>query len=137
MVIKCGNKTLAGATFHESANELTINGTRIVEEAEFTRATEPEFYDRGNRRTVVEFNVWREFGSTQLAEKFMLEHDDDTPVVEDVSLSTEGAGSQIVRFLRKASCQNLDIKQKGASVFVRYRIVGGVFYKSQTPSQNP
>lgn len=129
MIIKIGNKVLAG-NGSEGAADLRVNGNRIVEEQEFCRAEEPDFVDRGNRRTVVEFNVTRLFETTQLCETFILDHDDDTPVVDDVTLGVEdgGGGMAAAKYLRKASCQTLDFKQSGQSCVIRYRIVGGKFY---------
>jgi hypothetical protein len=125
VIIKAGDTTLA-AGGKEGPIDLTINGTRLVEESEFPRDDEPEFYDRGNRRTVIEFGVWRMFALESLAEVFMIQHDDDVPTVADVTLTAEGAGNGAVRYYRQASVQTVDRKQKGVSVFTRYHIVGGV-----------
>jgi len=133
VIIKIGNKTLAG-TGSEGADDLRVNGTRVVEEQEFCRSEEPDFVDRGNRRTVVEFNVTRLFATSQLCEAFILEHDDDTPVIDDVTLGVEdsGGGMAAAKYMRKGSCQTLDHKQSGQSCTTRYRIVGGKLYTNIT-----
>jgi hypothetical protein len=135
VIVRIGNKTLAGGSVaSEGANDLRINGNRVIEEQEFCRGTEPDFVDRGQRRTVIEFTVLRMFATVQLCEQFILEHDIDTPVIDDVTVGVEdgSGGISLARYLRKASCQTLDHNQKGLSVTTRYRIVGGIFHNSIT-----
>lgn len=132
MKIKIGSLVVAGATLKESPADLTINGQRLIDEAEFCRAESPDFYDRGNERTIVEFNVWRLHETLEEADIFMLDHAKNIPAVADVTLQIEDADGSVVgsRFIKQASCQSVDRRQKGVSTYCRYRIVGGVIVNS-------
>src|SRR5882757_3192902 len=52
-----------------------MNGSRNVQEAQFFRATARSFYDRGNRKTEVTFDVTRVFADQVTAESFILMHE--------------------------------------------------------------
>src|ERR1700742_4417504 len=56
-----------------------INGSRTIQEAQFFRATERSFYDRGNRRTEITFETTRQFVDQVSAESFILLHETQFP----------------------------------------------------------
>src|SRR2546421_807524 len=52
----------------------TLNGRQIVQEAQFLRAAQSQFFARGNRSVLLSFSVTRVFSSISAAEQFFLGH---------------------------------------------------------------
>lgn len=53
---------------------LSLNGRQIVQEAQFLRAAQSQFFARGNRSVSLSFSVTRVFSSVSAAEQFFLGH---------------------------------------------------------------
>lgn len=69
-----------------AAQDVHVNGQRVVQEVQYLRATTLSFIPRGGRSILLEFTVGRQFASHQEAEAFMLSHFQDLPEKGDVEI---------------------------------------------------
>lgn len=110
-----------------------INGSRNVQQAQFFRATARSFYDRGNRKTEVTFDVSRVFNDQVTAESFILMHETTFPAQGLVTFLAGVSGRQTAsRFLKNAVVESVSSSISGCTTRHSYRIAGGVM--SITPN---
>lgn len=118
-----------------------INGSRNIQEAQFFRAQARSFYDRGNRKTEVSFDVTRLFASQPLAEAFMLMHETQFPSMTQpvgMFLATFVAGisgqpGAATRYLQLAACPQITSAMLGACTTRHsYQLIGGVMTTTPT-----
>lgn len=69
-----------------AAQNVRVNGQRVVQEEHFLRATALSLFPRGGRSIQLDFNVGRQFSSSLEAEQFMLTHFQDLPQQGDVEI---------------------------------------------------
>jgi hypothetical protein len=87
--IKYGDHWLTGNgtdPFWTAAQNVRLNGQRVVQEEHFLRAAAMAFFTRGGRSQVLEFSVGREFASHAAAEAFLLTHFQSLPEQADVEI---------------------------------------------------
>lgn len=109
----------------ESPSGLSISTAGAVQVVEFVRAENAQAIDRGNRRTVVGFQVAREHRSALEAQQFLADH--ILKMVWDGHLILEalgGVGQRSERYLTEAVVETAEGSHIGASTFHRYQIVG-------------
>jgi|SRR5882724_971614 len=108
-----------------------INGSRNVQEAQFFRATARQFYDRGNRKTEVTFDVTRVFADQVTAESFILMHETTFPAQGLVTFLAGVSGKQTAsRFLKNAVVESVASSIIGCTTRHSYRITGGIMTAS-------
>lgn len=105
-----------------------INGSRLIQEATFFRATSRAFYDRGNRKTEITFDTTRQFNDQVSAESFILLHETQFPgqFLATFIAGRSGAGATASRFIKNAVVESVSSALIGCTTKHGYRITGGV-----------
>lgn len=85
--------------FHDS---LSINGVRVLDEAQIIRATNPRLYDRGNRKTILGFRSWRYYADNATAQNAALTANSAWPTAGAVVI-TCGEGTETRQTVNCAS----------------------------------
>lgn len=112
---------------------LRINATRAIQEAQWFRATARQFFDRGNRASIITFDTTRSFPDQVSAESFLLMHETQFPGQFNVTFQAgPGSGISVSRYLKNAVVQSVASSMTGCTTRHSYRISGGVM--STTPS---
>ena len=98
MNIRFGSDWLADETTRVS--QFTIDGSQLVQEADFLRATHALFIARRNRRRTITFQTDRLFGTIQAAESFIFQHYEDVGDQDDlmIRIGLPGEGTLDVTF---------------------------------------
>ena len=110
---------------------LRLSGSRAIQDAQFFRATNCVFYDRGNRRTEVTFDTTRLFASPVDAESFLLMHETQFPGRGLVTfIAGQKTGQTASRYLANAVVESVQSSLSGCTTRHRYRIVGGIMSAS-------
>ncbi len=115
--------TLADSPANVPMTNLRLNGEAVTQEVPLFRAPAVAILDRGNRRTEITFAVTRGFGTPQLAEDFLLQHDVALQGNADI-LITEADGTTL-RYLRNATAKSQS-SQLGCTIKTSYRLTGGL-----------
>ena len=107
-------------------SNLRINGQRLVDEVHGFRADWVQLFDRGNRKTVISFDVKRVFESSFDAIVTALDHNTKVPIIGLIELTISEGGQLARRWLQNASIMAVDIpRQRGAALWFTYQITGG------------
>lgn len=106
---------------------LTFDGSRAVQVDEFVRGDYPQFRDRGNKATTISFSVTRMHNSYGEAEIFCLEHENELPIVDDLSITgVKSNGGTIRRIAKKAALQNVRSQHRaGVTTVHSYQFLVG------------
>lgn len=122
------NYVLADSPASIPLTNFKINGSRLIQEATFFRATSRSFYDRGNRKTDVTFDTTRNFADQVSAESFILTHETQFPgkFLVTFMAGRSGAGSTASRYLKNAVVESVASSLTGCTTKHSYRITGGV-----------
>ena len=114
---------------------LTLNGTQIVDEAEFFRAASPTYFVRGGAGVALTFSVTRFFSSVRAAEAFALLHFGEIPREGLVTVTAGEEGDTQVLYLRGAALDGFIVPgTRGTCVVVQYTLRGGL-WESDIPSE--
>lgn len=124
----------------QSADQITLDGEQLVDEAEFFRAVTKTFFPRGNLSIDFAFTVHYSFTTAVAAEVFLLTlpgqlpmTNTDNGVLQCLCGAETPATSQIV-YMAGAVLRRVQFKQIGTSIDVRYFFLGPGF-TSSVPSQ--
>lgn len=127
MKITLGTFVLADSPDPIPMTNLRINGARAVQEAKFFRAVAEAFYDRGNRKTEISFDVTRKFDDQLSAESFMIYHETQLPGSGLLTLVTQNPGNATQSgYGLNAVLQSVSSSQTGCTTKHSYRISFGV-----------
>jgi len=126
MKIKIGTFSLTGDDMREWPDNLRINGRLLAQESQFLRAVQVRMRARGNRKTVITFDIKRLHESIQEAQTFMLLHFVDVPNSGLITLScvSDGGGEKDI-YLANGVAEVVDYSHKGQTSFYTYQITGG------------
>lgn len=112
---------------------LRINGDRLIQEEALYGAAAKAFFDRGNHKTLVTFDVTRLQPSQLAAESFLLLHETMFPATGLVTFFSGIVGQlNFTSYLVNAAVQSVASSISGCTTRHSYRILGGVM--SLTPS---
>jgi hypothetical protein len=129
------NETIicGGETKGQYPENLTINGRRTVQVAEFIRSATAKPYNRGNRRTTVSFQLTVQNTDGMDAGGLLWKTSEDLltaaaalPTSGTVVFLCEGSGRKAYRLL-DAVIESDDAQQIGLTIVTRYTIIGGRF----------
>jgi len=135
MLIKVNNVELANGAVRaqdQSAGptDFRLNGRRLEQERQFTRATAVSMKDRGNLKTSISFGVTRLHASVEDAEYFVLSHYQSLPGEGDVVFTARSASGGVARLkLVNATIAITDHHYKGCRTWHSYQISGGAMEK--------
>lgn len=87
---------LANAPDEPLASNLAIDGRRIVEVADLCQSDYVEQYNRRNRSRTISFDGSHYHDTEYAAALFALDHDDEIPILADVTIEL-GSGNQTAR----------------------------------------
>ena len=98
-----------------------------IQIAEIFRAEEVSTFDRGNRETMVTFQVTQTFATLEEADFFVLTQEDNIPSTGVVTFTaTKRNGQKVVRYLAGGKVQSHElVEQIGVTTRYQYTIVGG------------
>ena len=110
----------------EAPYGFSFSGERSVQVAQFCRAESVRARGRGNRSITLEFNVDKEYDTLEDAAIVAVGEESIIPH-EGVLQIDEGSGATIVM---DSAFQSIQITQRGVTLTMRYRFVGGGFTNS-------
>lgn len=112
---------------------LRINGDRLIQEEALYGAAAKVFFDRGNHKTTVTFDVARVFATQLAAEKFLLLHETTFPAQGLVTFFSGRVGQvNFSGYLANAVVNSVASSLRGSTTRHSYHINGGVM--KTTPS---
>ena len=117
-------------------SRLRFRVRRQLQVAEVFRADQVETFDRGNRETMVTFEIARTFATQEAADIYILQHEETLPSSGFVTFTAfQPNGQQVVRYLAGGKIQaHALIEQIGVTTRHQYSIVGGLIQQSQPSS---
>ncbi len=136
MFITIGEYELCDGTLSRgfAATDLRLRITRSIEVVQALGVADPSTYDRGTRTIDLSFTVTRVHASIKEAEVFFSKHENSVPQSGSVKLTS--SNGLVVAFIANALLIEFRlISQIGASTFITYHIVGGLFSVTQGPSR--
>jgi hypothetical protein len=109
---------------------------RKLQVAEWFRAQEVETFDRGNRETMVTFEISRTFATQEAADVYVLQHEETVPSAGVVTFTAfQPNGQKVVRYLADGKVQTHElVEQIGVTTRHQYAIIGGTIQQSQPNS---
>jgi len=109
---------------------------RKIQVAEVFRAEEVETFDRGNRETTVIFEISRTFPTQEVADVYVLQHEDTVPSVGIVTFTAfQPNGQKVVRYLADGKVQTHElVEQIGVTTRHQYTIIGGTIQQAMPAS---
>ncbi len=125
MKIKIGDFWLAEAG-ELSPDELVINARRVVQIAEYLRASAAKPIPRKNTVTTISFSVSRTHTSVRIAEGYMLQHEVNIPDDGILTFISQDPGAgESTYYFDYAAIEATQGRQIGVSTFHSYTIIGG------------
>jgi hypothetical protein len=127
----------------QSAADIVLNGSQIVDEADFFRAATKTYFPRGNLGIEFAFSVWYVFPTSVAAEIFLLTIPGMLPMtntdngVLQCNCGAETPATSQIAYMAGAVLKDVQIKQVGVSVMIRYSFVGPGFSSSVPQSGLP
>jgi len=112
---------------HSSSAGLHITAKIQVQEDNLVRSPNAIPYDRQNLLTTISFGTTLQFDTTDEAEAFALDYDQNTPRTGTLILQTEIPGGSTVaqRYMPGAVVHPPNRAVTGTSVTIQYTVVGG------------
>jgi hypothetical protein len=106
---------------------------RKIQVSELFRAEQVDTFDRGNRETIVTFEISRTFATQQAADVYVLQHEETIPSSGVVTFTAFQANNQkIVRYLADGKVRTHElIKQIGVTTCHQYTIIGGTIQQAR------
>lgn len=127
-----GGKITLASGGKQSPQNLRINGQRVVQIAEYPRATSAEPFARKNHRTTVTFTVTQEYSDLDVAGAAVVEAHGVSYERGSLLIIAQGqAGTSANRWVTKAVIQTIDVQQRGIAVDKSYTIIGGAISTSE------
>jgi hypothetical protein len=128
MRILIGNFVLADSPDPIPMTNLRIAGSGNVQPAQFFRAAQMQFYDRGNQKTEISFDTTQLWPNQLAAESYILMLRTLFPATGLVTFVAGVKGTQTAsRYLLNAVVQNLSSSMMGACTTKHsFRISGGI-----------
>lgn len=112
--------------------DYAVNGEQVFQEAQFFRATERAFYDRGNQKTIVTFQVSRVWPDRLTAESYVYFYNTLFPRIGLVSFDSIVGSAGKSSYLIIAAIHPANSKLMGCTTHHQHRIEGGIM--SNTPT---
>ena len=119
-----------------SANDISLNGTRGLDPTSFFRAAANSYYDRANEETEFRFTTTQTFNSVALCESYLLTLQQSLPGQADLICycDNEDGTLALQATLAAAVRANLRVARvNGCCVIIEYTFRGGIFISSSTP----
>lgn len=127
MRVKLGGTWITGDSMRERPRDLRINGARVVQDAQFLRASAGRSFDRSNLKTSVSFAISREHSSIQAAEAFILAHYCELPGSGTLELHAEATTGGVKQYyMTNAVLSVTGGSVNGVSTDHSYEITGGI-----------
>jgi hypothetical protein len=129
MLVSIGNYALCDGTRSGGVGvtRLQFKVLRDIQIAQIFRAEEIETFDRGNRETLVTFEVSRTFANQEAADVFILQHETTLPSLGIVTFTAFlPNGQKVVRYLAGGKVHSHElVEQIGVTTRHQYIIIGG------------
>jgi hypothetical protein len=130
MLVSIGGYTLCDGTREGgvSTTGMKFKVKRLIQVAPCFRAEQVETFDRGNRETMLSFDVFYTFDTIADAEAFVLLLEENLPSAGLVTLiSSKPNGQTVVRYLADGKVDSHElIEQIGSTIHYHYELIGGV-----------
>jgi hypothetical protein len=111
---------------------LRFRVSRKIQVAQIFRGDEVETFDRGNRETIVTFEISRTFSTQEVADVYVLQHEDTVPSTGLVTFTAfQPNGQKVVRYLAEGVVQTHELlEQIGVTTRHHYTIIGGTIQQA-------
>lgn len=115
---------------------LRFRVSRKIQVAQIFRGDEVETFDRGNRETIVTFEISRTFSTQEAADVYVLQHEDTVPSTGLVTFTAfQPNGQKVVRYLAEGVVQTHELlEQIGVTTRHHYTIIGGTIQQAAPSS---